>query len=74
MAWERDDKDYAYDFDYGNAHGVESPCLGKKLEVKNLHLKIKLKQELKQEKENGLLVSKKCGFLKYEIKRRPLFQ
>lgn len=42
----------------------------KKLEVEIFVHKINLKQE----KENGLLVSKTWRFLKYEIKRRPLFQ
>lgn len=52
------------------AMAMESPCIRKKLEVTNCDHKINLKQEVK----NGLLVSNSDDFLKYEIKRRPLFQ
>ncbi|WP_294984106.1 hypothetical protein [uncultured Fenollaria sp.] len=60
VAWNRDDKDCAYDFDYGNGNGMALP--EKKLEVKFLHHKINLKQDYK----NSLLISKTWPFLKQE--------
>ena len=52
------DKDFAYDYGNGNGNGVALP--EKKLEVEIFVHKINSKQE----KKNGLLVSKICGFLK----------
>ena len=56
VAWGGNDKDYAYDFDYGNGNGTAR----EKLEVEIFVHKINLKQEV----ENGLFISKICGFLK----------
>lgn len=60
VAWNRDDKDNAYDFAYGNGYGNGNGTPEKKLEVTNCDHKINLKQDW----ENGCLVSKTWHYLK----------